>query len=32
MHSVDEGFGFLCAQAVPNLSFGGKTVFSPKFK
>jgi hypothetical protein len=29
---MGEGFGFLSAQAVPNLSFGGKIVFSQKFK
>jgi hypothetical protein len=32
MHSKGEGFGFLGAQAVPNLFFGGKQFFSPKFK
>jgi hypothetical protein len=29
---MGEGFGFLCAQAVPNLFFGGKQFFSPEFK
>jgi len=32
MHSKGEGFGFLCTQAVTNLSLDGKQYFSPKFK
>jgi hypothetical protein len=29
---MGEGFGFLCAQAVPNLFFGRKTVFFSKIQ